>query len=63
MHSLPFHPENGRITREQFKKFLEDLGDEWLMAQLLRVIDKNGNGIDFFEFMNWLYLTEFTTND
>ena len=47
---------NLSIKIDLFQSFFKELGEEWLIDKLMFRIDRDGEGMDFFEFMRWLYL-------
>jgi hypothetical protein len=68
MHKMKIVPKQGKITRgtsvrlshlsnsDIFILFFKEIGEEWLTEKLLNRIDKDNQGIDFKEFLNWFYL-------
>ena len=70
MSKMKIIPVDGKISRgnflelrfnlsikiDLFQSFFKELGEEWLIDKLMFRIDRDGEGMDFFEFMRWLYL-------
>lgn len=53
---MKLQPKNGKIPPDTFVSYLKEVGQDWLISQVVHVIDKNDDGIDFAEFMTWFYL-------